>query len=98
MMKPEAIIHVRFLSPDEGGRKTPIKSDRYGCPLMVNDQGFDCRFVIEEFTSYEFNVDYDIPVKFLDPSVALTHLDEGVEVSLWEGKTIAVGKVVEILG
>lgn len=98
MMKPEAIINVRFLTPDEGGRESPIKSDKYGCPLMINDKdGFDCRFVLNQFTCFELGNDYDIYVQFVNSDIAMKCLREGTEISLWEGKTIAIGKVVRIL-
>lgn len=94
MMKKEATIFVRFLTTEEGGRQTSIESDRYGCPLMIDDnQGFDCRFVLEEVTLFELGKEYEIEVKFLSPEKALGSLQEGDEIYLWEGKRIGVGIV-----
>lgn len=97
-MKAEAIILIRFLTPDEGGRETPIEGDRYGCPIMINDsQGFDCRFVLEGHTTFKLGSEYEIPVKFLNPTAALKSLQEGKEIFLWEGKKIGLGAVKKIL-
>lgn len=97
-MKPEAILLIHFLTPDEGGRETPIEGDRYGCPIMINDnQGFDCRFVLDGHTIFELGDEYEIPVKFLNPEKALKNLQVGKEVFLWEGKKIGLGTVKEIL-
>ncbi len=98
MMNKEAIIFVRFLTTEEGGRQTSIKGDRYGCPLMINgEQGFDCRFVLDGTTVFELGKEYEIPVKFLNPKNALKSLHEGDEIYLWEGKKIGLGVVKKIL-
>ncbi|WP_303907142.1 hypothetical protein [Thiohalomonas denitrificans] len=96
-MKTEAVIRVRFLTPEEGGRKTPIEGERYGCPLMLNGQGFDCRFVLDGYACFELGKSYEIPVKFLNPVLALKELREGTEISLWEGKIIARGVVIKVM-
>jgi hypothetical protein len=40
---------------------------------------------------------YELPIKFLNPSLALPKLSPGKAVKLWEGKDIAIGNVVAIL-
>jgi hypothetical protein len=98
MMKKEAIIFVRFLTTEEGGRQSSIEGDRYGCPLMIDDtQGFDCRFILEGVSVFELGKEYEIAVKFLNPENALSHLSEGDEISLWEGNKIGVGTVKKFL-
>ena len=96
-MKPEAVIRVRFLSTEDGGRESPIVGDKYGCPLMVNEEGFDCRFVLNKHSHFELGEVYEIPVKFLNPELALEALQEGAKITLWEGKVIARGMVIKIL-
>lgn len=96
-MKPEAIIRIRFLTAEEGGRKTAIEGSRYGCPIIVNQQGYDCRFLLDGEGRFDLGETYEIPVKFLNPGLALKELKEGTEISLWEGKTIARGEVIKIL-
>lgn len=97
MIKKDAIIFVRFLTTSEGGRQSSIETNRYGCPLMIDDtHGFDCRFVLNETTVFELGREYEIAVSFLHPESALEHLSEGDEVYLWEGKKIGEGAVKTI--
>ncbi len=96
-MKKEATISIRFLTAEEGGRQSSLESERYGCPLMIDDgQGFDCRFVLDEVTVFELGKEYEIAIIFLNPENALSYLREGDEVYLWEGKKIGVGTVRKI--
>ena len=97
-MKREVVIQVRFLTTAEGGRQSSIKSDRYGCPLMIDEtQGFDCRFVLDGASVFELGNEYEIAVSFLNPEKALSHLSEGDTIFLWEGKKIGEGTVKTIL-
>jgi len=95
-MKPDVLIQVRFLTSAEGGRAAGIFGSRYGCPLFVDGQGFDCRFILKANTCLELGMTYDIKIKFLNPDLALPHLEEGTPISLWEGRTIATGQVISI--
>ena len=96
-MKPDAIISVRFLLENEGGRQSAITGHTYGCPLMIDDHGFDCRFVLDGSTTFELGKEYEIGIKFLCVDLALNELEEGSNVTLWEGRTIAKGVVKQIL-
>ncbi len=98
MIEPDALINVRFLTSSEGGREHPIQGDKYGCPLIVKNNGFDCRFILGENMCFELGKTYQIPIKFLDSEYALSHIQEGETISLWEGKTIATGKIIMIIG
>ena len=97
-MKSDAVIEITFLTTEEGGRKSLIEGDRYGCPILVDGRGFDCRFVLAEPSRFELGRTYQIGVKFLDAESAMAELKEGYAISLWEGKTIAKGRVVKLLG
>lgn len=98
-MKPDALIQVRFLTSAEGGRKSDLFFSRYGCPLLIEgneENGFDCRFMLEADTHLELGISHEIKIKFLNPDLALANLQEGAAISLWEGRTIATGQVVSI--
>jgi hypothetical protein len=94
-MKPDVIIKVRFKTTKEGGRRGPIiiGEKPYGCPLIVDGEAFECRLLVNAQTLRLGGV-YEIPVKFLNPSMALSKLSPGRCVSLWEGKDIAIGEVL----
>lgn len=91
---PDAKIRVRFLSQTEGGRKSDISDQSYGCPLIVGAKGFDCRFMGTTEDGYRLGHEYEIPIKFLSPELALPLLDVGRKISLWEGRTIAEGTII----
>lgn len=96
-MTAEAEIKVRFLTHAEGGRKAPIQGGKYGCPLKVGENAFDCRFVLSGNEVFMLGETYQIPIKFLNPEAALLHLKQGSEIELWEGKTIAKGEIIKVV-
>ena len=63
-MKPDAIINVRFLTTAEGGRNTAVEGQFYACPLFVDNEGFDCRLLLEG-RRLELGSAYEVPIKFL---------------------------------
>lgn len=97
-MKPDAIIKVRFKTTAEGGREgnIVIKEIPYGCPLLVESEAFDCRLLVDGRT-LQLGEAYELPVKFLNPDLALPKLSPGKTVRLWEGKDIAAGEVVRLV-
>jgi hypothetical protein len=97
-MKPDAIIRIRFMTTTEGGRQGPIVIGEkpYGCPLFVEGEAFDCRLLVTAKT-LQLGDTYELPVKFLNPDLALPKLSRGKSVKLWEGKDIATGEVVRLV-
>ena len=95
-MKPDVIISVRFLAPSEGGRSTAVEGQFYACPLFVDNEGFDCRLMLEG-QRLELGSTYEVPVKFLYRELALPKMSVGKEVLLWEGRNVAKGQVVKII-
>jgi hypothetical protein len=92
--KPE-IIEVRFKTPEEGGRNTPVVGDVYSCPLFVDAEGFDCRGLLGK-QRIELGNSYKLPVKFLNRDSVIPKLSPGKPVTLWEGQDVASGAVLEI--
>ena len=99
-MNPDAFITVRFKTTAEGGRQGAIviperPEYHYGCPLFVDGEAFDCRLLITGQT-LQLGETYELPIKFLNPDLAVSKLSPGKLVTLWEGKDIATGKVVRL--
>lgn len=94
-MKPDATIKVRFLTTAEGGRNTAVEGQFYACPLLVDDEAFDGRLLLDG-KRLELGKGYELPVKFLNRDLALQKLVSGKEVHLWEGRVVAVGIVIGI--
>lgn len=92
----DVIIQVKFLTTDEGGRETAIRSRNYGCPVIFDDQGFDCRFAMNKEEVYKLGCSYEIPIRFLNYNAVQPHLELGKKITLWEGKTIATGTITQI--
>ena len=97
-MNPDVIIEVHFKTAGEGGRLDGIviAENLYGCPLFVNGEAFDCRLLLTNQT-LELGEIYELPVKFMRADLALPKLSVGKSVTLWEGKEIAIGKVVRLV-
>ncbi len=95
-MSPDAYLEVRFKTPREGGRSTAVggRSSFYACPLFVDGKGFDCRLLIGGST-LKLGEYYRLPVIFLCPEEALKHLAVGKLVTLWDGRDVAVARVLE---
>jgi len=94
-MKPEAFIEVRFKTTAEGGRKGPVFGQHYGCPLLVDGEYFDCRLLLDG-QQFELGQTYQAPVVFLHPELVLPKLSVGKSVTLWEGKDVGTGKVIQL--
>jgi hypothetical protein len=95
-MKAEAVIEVRFKTTAEGGRRTDIVGYIYGCPLSVDGKKFDCRMVLDGKT-LKLGETYELLVEFLWPDLALPELSPGKDISLWEGREIATGRVLRLV-
>ena len=96
---PDVLIKVRFLLSKEGGRETNVDGTTfdYGCPINIDGQYFDCRFIGNEKKSFNLGEWHDIYIKFLSSELAMPHFTVGKHISLWEGKVIAEGIVVKNL-
>lgn len=95
MIKSDAIINVRFLTTAEGGRSTAVEGQFYACPLLVDNEYFDCRLLLEG-RRLELGSTYEVPVKFLFRELVLPKLISGKNVLLWEGRNVAEGRVIKI--
>ena len=97
-MQPDAIIKVRFKTTAEGGRhgNVVIANKPYACVMFIDAEAFDCRFLINNQT-LELGETYELPVKFLNPDLALPMLSLGKPMRIWEGKDIATGELVRLV-
>lgn len=89
----DAVIRVRFKTPEENGRLSDIMGEYYACPMIVGSEAFDCRVQLSG-QRIELGKAYDVPVKFLSRKNALPNLEVGKNISLWEGKVVADGLVL----
>jgi hypothetical protein len=93
----DMVIGVCFLLPEEGGRNSAIDVGEkgYGCVLLADSKAFECR-VLSEPVTLELGERYELPVKFLNRTLAQATVRQGTEIRLWEGKDIAMGQVLRV--
>lgn len=94
-MVADAVLEIRLKTHAENGRVSAISGDVYHCPLLVDGEAFDCR-VYHDGKVLELGHTYQVDVRFLSPHDALPHLSIGKQISLWEGKEIATGTVLQV--
>jgi hypothetical protein len=93
----DAIVQVRFLTQDEGGKtKAPIPAFGYRATFEIDGECHDAGFLAKDLV-IELGNSYEIPVFFLCPSLVLPKLFEGKPFTLWEGRAVASGKVLRVL-
>ena len=88
-------VRIRFFTAAEGGRTQDLRGSRYGAPLFVDGKGFDCRF---NFSDAHISLGewVDVELMFLSPDLALPKLPANTRFTLWEGKTVAEGIVLQL--
>lgn len=98
----EATISLR--STAEGGRRRPLISPLYSCPLIfdglseLGGQCWDCRIFIDPKNSPVAPGTSGIPVRiaFLSPDAVVPFLARGTEFRLWEAGTIGSGIITSV--
>jgi hypothetical protein len=96
------VAKIQLLSTDRGGRRQPLPSQRFGCPVLFENLpalsgiGYDCRLMVDEWGEEirPGDVVERIRIVFLSPDEVLPHMRPGVKFSLWEGRTIGFGEVL----
>lgn len=94
--QPDIIARVTMYSSQVCGRST-IPAVRYGCPLFIEGQGFDCRLLLDQVGhGLEAGVEVEVPIKFLYLDLVRELLRPGVRFTLWEAKNFAEGEIVTV--
>ena len=85
---------IRFLTTAEGGRKGPTPTARFACPFEFAGEYFDC--VLHLAGSAAPGQTIVAPIQFIEPDLIQHRLRDGSEFTLWEGRTIARGVILEV--
>jgi hypothetical protein len=94
---PEIVVEIALLQSEAGGRKGPILQGEYRGVLGVGEEHFSVRFFVPLEDGIAPGQAQRLGVQFLVPQAALPHFPVGVSFTLWEGRTIGHGQVLEIL-
>jgi hypothetical protein len=62
--------------------------------MFIDDHAFECRFFLGEMI--QLGMTYKIAAQFLSLDLVLPYIALNKTVILWEGKDIAVGKIIGI--
>lgn len=85
---------IKLLTTEEGGRRGPITGRKYSCPLVIDGRGYDCRILIGNRT-LTLGQSHYMCIKFLDRDFSMPLFTVGKVFSLWEGREIGSGIVIE---
>jgi hypothetical protein len=94
-MNPQFLLSVKFWPSNCGGRKGPVKGEYYACPLLLGEEAFDCRLLLNG-TTLELGSTYEVPAVLLNPEAAHQKILLGTRVRLWEGREVGEAVVVKV--
>ncbi len=96
-MQPDIIARVTMFAFDKGGKSSAIPPIRYGCPLFIDGQGFDCRLLVDQ-VGHELQpgTTEEVPIKFLFFDLVRSRLVPGARFTLWEIRNFAEGEVLRV--
>ncbi len=94
---PEIVVEITLLPPEAGGRTGAIPEGEYRGVLGVGSENFSVRFFVPLENGFSPNQTQQFGVQFLVPEAALPYFPVGTEFSVWEGRVIGKGRVVEVL-
>ena len=94
---PEVIATVTLLPTSEGGRSSPIHCGEYRGVLGIGQENFSCRFCITEQLGLAPGQTGTYGIQFLMPKVSLLHFFKDSTFTLWEGRVIGIGTVIEVV-
>jgi hypothetical protein len=92
---PDFIAQITFLPTSEGGRTSSTSSAWYGCPLGIDGQFFDARIDLSALGAISPGQSVVAPIKLLNPELALNHFTVGSTFTMFEGRTIGSGMVIQ---
>lgn len=96
-MQPDIIARVTMFASDMGGKSSAIPPIRYGCPLFIDGQGFDCRLLLDKLGhKFEPGTTEEVSIKFLFFDLVRSHLLPGARFTLWETRTFAEGEILQV--
>ncbi|SJZ52147.1 hypothetical protein SAMN02745119_00872 [Trichlorobacter thiogenes] len=96
-VKPEIVVEITLLTTEVGGRKNSIPEGEYRGVLGVGTENFSVRFFIPIECNLTPGATQQIGVQFLFPEIALPHFPVGATFTVWEGRIIGNGRVLEVL-
>lgn len=94
---------IALLGVADGGRSQGLPMMNFGCPVFfqsvpaLGSHGYECRLLLPEYgqTISPGETAQPVPMIFLSAEEVGAHLTPGVKFTLWEGRTIAEGEILD---
>ena len=101
-LKADAIVRLTLRPTSDGGRKSAIPSIVYRCPVFFGDEreaANDCAFFLDEIQdkAEPGGPPVIVSIRFLAPHLVADKLRPGAKFTLWEGRDVGEGEVLEVL-
>ena len=98
-MEYDCTISIRFISTEDGGRKTSLNTTEYNAPIVFDGRGYEARiFPLERDLPVRPGETLTAPVKFLNRDSVKRHLQVGEKLEVYEGKAVAHGCITKLGG
>jgi hypothetical protein len=94
---PEIVVEITLLPSEAGGRESAIPKGEYRGVLGVGAENFSVRFFVSFDHGFSPNQPQRFGVQFLFPEAALPYFPIGTVFTVWEGRVIGNGQVLEVL-
>lgn len=99
---PDAIARISLFGSDRNGRRTAIPPNRFRCPVFFGEQrkeANDCMFLLDLIGVGldPGGAEREVPIKFLSRESVAENIRPGVRFTLWEGRDIGVGEILEVV-
>ena len=94
---PDAVLDLELLPTEHGGRSLPTPDTFLGCPFVFEGELFDCRLDFSDIGPLNPGARARVPVVFLSPALIVPRLRRGSSFTIWEGRPIGQGAVVEVV-
>ena len=97
---PDAIVEVRFMTHEEGGRTEPVDPAHFSAVFEIDRAYHSGRFLpfLSGGEFMELGRSYEVPVVFVFPELVLHKIFAGKILPIWDGRVVATGKVIRVCG
>lgn len=93
----EIVAEIVLLPTTEGGKQSPITAGEYRGVLGVSGEHFSFRLSVSEGQQLSPGSSGRFGIQFLFPDAALPHFTIGTEFTVWEGRVVGHGSVIEVM-
>jgi hypothetical protein len=96
-LRPEIVVDIDLLPTEQGGRNGPIPSGIFRGVFGVNGEHFSAAFFVSNPGGFAPGEAGQFGVQFLVPDAAVPLFPVGTSFTVWEGRTIGNGCVMEVI-